>query len=166
SVIIKILIAQQSVLISDETICRDFRGIEFNLKFHILRDGKQCSTKLAYQHLLGFLNVVDIGIVTITLISEDFHFRILVITHSEAKHREVNVLLTLFFYETFHCGITGFAHIEISIRCQDNSVITTFNEILVCYPVSKTNAFSPGSRTTRFQPFKRIKTGSLVTPLR
>src|SRR5690606_21687878 len=140
----------------------DLCRIEFNLEFHILRDGTQRAAKLSHQHLPRFLNIVNVSGVAVTFVGEDHHARIFVIAHSKSQHGQIDAFLTFFFYETFHGSVAGFTDIKVTISCQDDPVIAAFLEVLLCNAVSKSKAFTTRGRTAGFQSFKRVKYRALV----
>ena len=87
-VVVEILFRQDPVLVTDESIGSDRGWVELDLDFDILGDGHECSAHLFDEHLLGFSGVVDVVVVSVSLIRDRLHHLIVQIAASETEDRQ------------------------------------------------------------------------------
>ena len=80
-VIIKIFCGQHPVFISDQPVSLDFSGIKLDLYFDIFGNGKEGTAKFIHQYFTGFLDIINIGVIAISFISQLLHFTVLIISH-------------------------------------------------------------------------------------
>src|SRR5690606_16804263 len=156
-VIVEVFIAKQPVLISDQAIRLYFRRIEFDLKFDVLRNSEQRSAELVDQYFLCFLDIINVGVITVTPVRKRLHLRVLVVTHSKAEYRKINSFIALLFNESLHCRVARLTDIKITISREYDPIVAAFFEILFCNLVRKPNACAACGGSARFEPFKRVE---------
>ena len=163
-IIIKILFVQEPVLITDQPVTGNFFRIKFHLQFHIFCDRKQGATKFIYQNFLGFIQSVNIGMIPISLIRQQLHFIIFIISHSIPKYCKINSFFPLHFNDADKFVIATGTDIKITIRTKDHTVISGFHKILIRKFIRKLDTRSTRGRSTCFQFINRIFDGFFIIP--
>ncbi len=83
-VIIEILIRQDSVLVTDQSVGGDQGGIEFDLNFDIFGDRHQRAGQLIDQHLFRFAVGVDERIISVSLSADLLQHRVVQVSHPKS----------------------------------------------------------------------------------
>ena len=100
-VVIEVLLGQQAVFITDESIAAHGGGIELHLNLHVLGDGVESAAHLLHQHFARFAEAVDVGVVAVAFVGQGFHGAILEIAAAKAEHAEEDPGLGLVLDEFF-----------------------------------------------------------------
>ena len=82
SIIIKVLVFQQTTFVTNQTICLHLGRIKFDLQFDVFCHCMQRSTEFAYQNTVGLLQVIYISMIAISLFSQHLNLLIFIITHA------------------------------------------------------------------------------------
>ena len=134
-------IVENTVLVTNETICSDARRIEFDLKLHVLRDSSKRCTEFTDEHFLCLEQIVDVREVSVTAIGHLLHLRILEIAGAEAEYAEKHARLTLMLDESNHLCITRNTDVEVAIRREYYTVVTLSIEVLACHLVRELQSY-------------------------
>src|SRR5690606_10234237 len=129
-VIIEIFLFQQAVFIAQQPICLDFARIELNLYFYILGDRKKRAAKFGNHGFASLGDVVDIGVISMALISQQFHLAVFQIAHAESQHGKAYAALPFPCDELLHVAVAGWAYVEVPIGSEDDAVISSFDNML------------------------------------
>ena len=143
-VIIEIAIGQFPVFIADQTICLDLGWIELDLDLHIFGDGEQGSRHLRNQHFFCFQRIVDIGIVAVSFVGQRFHLIILDVSHTKAKHGEIDPLIAPLLNQPGQFAFAGRSDIKITVSCQNDPIVAVFNEFFFGDLVGQLDSFAAG----------------------
>ena len=133
SVIIKVLVFQQTTFVTNQTICLHLGRIKFDLQFDVFRHCMQRSTKFAYQNTVGFLQVIYISMIAISLFSQHLNLLIFIITHAIPQYSKEYSTLAFFFNQLFQSFSGRNAHIKITIGTKYDTVIAVRDQILLGY---------------------------------
>ena len=85
-VVVEIFAGQRTRFIADQTIFRDGRGIELDLHFHIRSNREQNARELIHQHLLRLWQAINITRLTISVLCQRLHRRIVQIAAPKPEH--------------------------------------------------------------------------------
>ena len=120
--LLKSSVRKHAVFVPDQPIGLDPGGIEVHLDLHILGDGDERAAHLLHQHLAGFRDVVDVGVVAVALIRELLERRVLVVAHAEAEHAEEHATLCSLFDQAREIALIGDADVEVAVGHQDDAI--------------------------------------------
>ena len=77
----------------------------------------------------GFAEAVDIAVVAVPLVGEEFHGVVLEIPPAIAQHAEEDAGFSLLRDQGEQGFVAAGSHIEITIRSQDDAVHAVFDEV-------------------------------------
>jgi len=106
----------------DQPVSADLKRIELDLDLDVFGDRDQSRVDLVDQDLAGFIDVIDVGVVSVALIGQLFQGRVLIVAHSEAEHAEKDPTFGVFFDEPGQISLIGGTHIEVAIGGQNHPV--------------------------------------------
>ena len=133
SIIIKVLVFQQTTFVTNQTICLHLGRIKFDLQFDVFCHCMQRSTEFAYQNTVGLLQVIYISMIAISLFSQHLNLLIFIITHAITQYGKEYSTLALFFNQLFQSFSGRNAHIKITIGAKYDTVIAVRDQILLGY---------------------------------
>ena len=139
-VIVKVLGSHDPVLIADKAISLNICGIELQLKLNVLCNCEKCSAHFIDQHLFRFLFAVDVGVVSVAVVSQCFKTVVLIIACAEAQNGEEHAAFTLFLNEPCKLRLGGKSHIKVAVGGEDNSVVAAVDKIFLSNIVSGVDA--------------------------
>ena len=148
-VVVEILAPQNPVFVADQPVFLDPRRIEFDLDFHVLGDGQQSGAHLLHQHLVRFLQGVDVGVVTIAGIGQLFHQPIVVVAGAETERGQGDTAFALGFDQVFQRLEVDGTDVKIAVGRHDHSVDTVFDKTFAGEIVGQLNAGTAVGGTAR-----------------
>ena len=162
-IVVEILRCQGAVLIPQQSIAFYHGRVKLHLKFHILAHGKQRCGHLFYQHLPRLLQIIYVGIITVTFIGQDLHFIVLDISRTESEHRQENTGFLFGRDQIFQLLLAGHPDIQVAVRSQDNTVIAALYKMLLRQRIRRLYPFAPVSAAVRRQSIQRRHNLLLLT---
>ena len=123
----------------------------------------KCSSKLTHQNAIGFLQVVYIGMISISFFSQSLSFVIFVVTHSIAQHTQKYSAFTFSFYQLLQAFHRRNTHIEIAVGTKDNTIVSFRKEVLLSHLISQLDTCTTSGRATGCKLVYRISYFLFVT---
>ena len=154
-IIVEILFGKRAILITDQAVFADQRGIELDLDLHVLGDREQCCRHFLVEHLLCFERGIDIGIITVPDISDVFHHRFVVVALPEAKRRESDAAFAVLLDYGFDPFVGRDADVEIAVGRHDHAIDAAGNEVRARGCISQFHALPARRRTAGLQAVER-----------
>ena len=154
-IVSKVLCCKFTVLITDQPVLCYYCWIKFHLEFYIFADGKKGCCHLVRQNLFCFPQAVNIRIVSVSFVSQGFHFVVLDISCPESKHRQKYAGFFLFCNQFLQFFLRSHPYVQIPIGSQNDPVISSLDKILLCNPVSRFKAPAPIRSAACFKSVKR-----------
>ena len=136
----EILVAQHPVLVADQAVLCDLRGVELHLDLHVAGDGQQGRLHLLDQHLARFLQAVDVGVVAVADVGQAFGHRIVIVAVAEAERAQRHPGRALVAHQGFQRLLVADADVEIAVRGQHHPVHATLDERLPRHRVGQLDA--------------------------
>ena len=164
-VVVKILLGQQAVFITDQAVAGDAGGVEFHLDFYILGDGEQCGSHLFDQHFAAFADRVDVGVVAVAFVGKRLHGAVLQISCAKAEHGKEDARFAFCLDEFLQATLVGDPDIEISIGAEDHSVVAALEKILTSRFVGLLDASRSVRRSAGMQACDRVENLAFRLPL-
>ena len=93
-----------AVLVADQAIAGDLGRIEFDLQFHVLRDGDERCACFLDQDAPRLLDRIEIGVVAIPLVRQRLHRRVLQVVVADTQDGQEDAALALLFDEARQFG--------------------------------------------------------------
>ncbi|CDC75061.1 unknown [Candidatus Colimorpha enterica] len=95
-VILKILVVQKPVFISDKAVLRNAFRVEGYLELYVASDGVKGREQVGAEDLFRLGVGVDVVINSVSVVGNGFHVSVAVVSGAEAEDREVNSGSALF----------------------------------------------------------------------
>ena len=163
-VVVEVFAAQGAVLVTDQAIFGDDRGIEFELDLHVLRDGQHRRRQFLDEHLAAFVERIDIGMVAVADVGQLFGHRIVVVAGAEAQRRQRDAGLALVGDHRFQRLLIVRADVEIAVGGEDHAVDAVAQEAGFRLRIGQLQALAAIGRAAGFEPVQRGENRFLVGP--
>ena len=150
-VIAERLVRQGPVLVADQPVGPHPGRVELDLDLDVIGQGEQGAAHLPDQHPVGLEQAVDVGVVAVALVGQQFHGIIAVIAPAEAEHTQVDAMPALLFDQLLQFVPAGHADVEIAVRGEDDPVGGPGQETLPGQLVGGADAAGAMGRTARLQ---------------
>src|SRR3546814_11710076 len=115
------------------------------MRSHVQINRKQRYNELTSQYHPGLVESLNIRVISIALIDQQFQFVILIITHPETEYRKKHPAFPLRLNQSLQFTVTGHAHVKIPVCSQNYPVITSVNKMFTRYTVCIPDPCRPGS---------------------
>ena len=152
-----------AVLIADQAVTLDHGRVEFNLQLDVFRYGEECTSGLFHEHLSGLGNVVDIVVVSVSVVGDRFHLVVLIISHAIAEYRETDAALCFLFYVTGQVTLGGDADVKVTVGSEDDAVIPALNKVFFSCLIGHFQSVLAVCRAACFQRFQERHDSCLFT---
>ena len=125
----EILLAQRAVLVADQPVLADLRGVELHLHLHVPGDGDQRGGQFVGQHLFRLHRAVDIGVIAVTDIGDALHHRLVVIAGAEAERRQRDAGVAVALHQLLQHLVVADPDVEVAVGRQEDAVHRPLAEV-------------------------------------
>ena len=132
AIIIEITGRQLAFFVADQPITVDLGRVELDLELDVLGDGDDRAAGLVDKNLAGFLDVVQVGVVSIAVaaVGEPLHGRVFQVAHAEPEHVQEHPAAGLVLDEPDQGVLVGDPDVEIAVGAKDHAVHAALDEIV------------------------------------
>ncbi len=163
-VVREISIRKFAILVPDQTKTTEMCRIKVELNFYILGNRNETSRKLVDKYLPCLVHRIDIGICSVSFVSQTLHSIVFVIACPKSKNTQEYIGFRFVRNQFDQVSIVGNTNIEITIRTKNNAVRTTWNEIVDGHFIGQPDTRSAVCRTRRFQTIDRLENDLFAMP--
>ena len=122
TVVAELVVGHGAILEADQAVAHDHLGVEVHLHLGIHGDGLQGARQLVDEQAAGLVQVVDVGVEAVAVVSQLLHQGVVVIVHAKAEGGQGDALL----HVAAHLGEDrirfGLADVGDPVRAQDDAV--------------------------------------------
>src|SRR5690606_29648025 len=108
------------------------------------------------QYLTGFVERIDIRIISVPLVGQQFQLVILVVTHSKAEYGKEHPAFPLRFDQTLQFAVARYTHVEVTVRGKDDAVIATVDKMFTRDAIGFANTSAPRCRPPCAKPLNGV----------
>src|SRR5919198_1789130 len=153
AVVVEIAVGEQAVLVADEPVAGHQPRVELDLYLHVLRDRQERRAGLLAQSLARLRLGVDVGVITVPLVGQLLHHRVVEVAGAEAEDGEEDAALPLLLDEADERVVARQDDVEVAGGGEGDAVRAAAQEVLLRDAVGELNPLAAVRRAARFEPF-------------
>ena len=129
-VVVEILFAQEPLLVAEQAIRADLRGIELDLNLHVLGDGHEVGVHLLDENFLRLFLRVEVVVIAVALVRELVHEGVFEVVGAHAERREIDAALCLLLNHLHKLVLVGHTDVEVAVGAEQHAVHAALDKIL------------------------------------